>query len=115
GCRGTVPALYDPPEAGIASVVIGCRMILPTGETPDGKLALNLEDQDGGETYRLPIYPQRILLYQVEPGLYKVMPTRSIFGFHQTNLRVTIDGRTYKVPFPREILRLTNIPVKRKK
>lgn len=115
GCRGTAPALFQPPEAGIASVLIGCRMILPTGETPDGYLALNLEDQDGGETYRLPVKPQRVLLYQIEPGVYKLMPTRSIFGFHQDTLRVTIEGRTYRVPFPRELLRLETMSVKPRK
>jgi hypothetical protein len=115
GCRGSVPALYQPPEAGIASVLIGCRMVLPTGETPDGVLWLNFEDQDGGETYRLPVKPQRVFLYQVEPGVYKVGPTRSIFGFHQETLRVVIEGRSYRVPFPRELLRLETYSVKPRK
>ena len=115
GCRGTVPELYQPPEAGIASVLIGCRMTLPTGETPNGFLALNLEGADGGETYRLPIIPQRALLYQVEPGLYRLMPTLSIFGFRQEKLKVVIEGRAYSVPFPRDILRLPILTIKPKK
>jgi hypothetical protein len=110
-----VPALYQPPEAGIASILIGCRMILPTGETPDGYVALGFEDQDGGETYRIPVRPQRVLLYQVEPGAYKVMPTRSIFGFHQPNLRVVIEGRSYSVPYPREFMRRETVTVKPRK
>lgn len=112
GCRGTVPPAFQPPEADIASVLIGCRMTLPTGETPDGWLAINLEGQDGGETYRLRAVPQRALLYQVEPGLYALTPTRSIFGFHQALLKIVIEGRAYRVPFPRDILRMTDFMVK---
>ena len=106
GCRGTVPMLNGPPEAGISAVLLGCRMFLPTGETRDGRAALNLEGELGnGETYRLPVEPQRALLYDVEPGVYRVGPTRSIFGFHQAKLKVVLEGRSYYADFPREIMR----------
>ncbi len=112
GCRGTVPLLNTQPEEGISSVLIGCKVALPTGETPSGKLALNLEGVKGGEIYRLPIEPRRALLYQVEPGLYHLTPTRSIFGNHQDLLKVSVAGHTYKVPFPRDILRKEELDIK---
>lgn len=113
GCRGTSPQLNGPPEAGIASVLIACRVALPTGETLDGKAALNLEGEEGnGETYRLPLKPNAPLLFQVEPGVYRLAPTRSLFGFHQANLKIKAEGRTYTVPFPREILRKAALNVK---
>lgn len=106
GCRGTVPRLNGPPEQGIASVLIGCRVILPTGETPTGRVSLNLDGEQGNsEVYRLPLKPQRALLFQIEPGAYRLSPTRSLFGSHQDRLKVAIEGHVYRVPFPREILR----------
>ena len=106
GCRGTVPQLNGPPEQGIASVLIGCRMILPTGETPTGQVSLNLDGEKGNsEVYRLPLKPQRTLLFQIEPGTYRLSPTRSLFGFHQDRLKAVIEGHAYQIPFPREILR----------
>lgn len=112
GCRGTVPLLYTAPEQGISSVLIGCRVVLPTGETPTGSLALNLEGVKNTEAYRLPLEPRRALLYQVEPGLYRLGPTRSIFGFHQDLLKVSVAGHVYKVPFPRDILRKEALEIK---
>jgi hypothetical protein len=113
GCRGTVPKLNGVPEGGIAAVLIGCRVTLPTGETSSGRVALNLEGEEGnGETYRLPLKPGRPLLYQVEPGVYRLAPTRSLFGFHQENLKVVIEGRSYSVPFPRDILRKAALDIK---
>lgn len=106
GCRGTVPTLNGPPEGGISAVLIGCRMFLPTGEIRDGRVALNLEGELGnGETYRLPIEPQRAMLYDVEPGVYRVAPTRSIFGFHQAKIKVVLEGHSYSADFPRDIMR----------
>ena len=107
-CRGTVPSVDEPPELGYASVLIGCKIILPTGETSAGALALNLEateESRSKEVYRLPLVPGAPLLYQVEPGTYKLAPTRGLFGRHKPRLTVTVEGRRYRVPFPREILR----------
>lgn len=114
GCRGTVPSLNGEPEQGIASVIIGGRIVTSAGETASGKMWLNLET-DGGrdaEVYRLPIRPQQALLYQVEPGVYHIAPTRSVFGLSQANLTVKVEGHTYKVPFPRELLRKGAIQIK---
>lgn len=105
GCGGTRPLLNTPPEEGIASVLIGCQITLPTGDTPTGSLNLDLEGVNNSETYRLRVEPRRLLLYQVEPGTYRLAPTRSIFGFHQELLKVSVAGHSYKVPFPRDILR----------
>lgn len=115
GCRGTIPELHGTPEAGISSVVIGGRIVLPTGETSSGRLHLNLEMEGGGreaEVYRLPVVPQRSLLYQVEPGVYRLAPTRNLLGFHQARLKVRIEGHTYRVPFPKEILRKPVVDIK---
>lgn len=108
GCRGTVPESHGDPVRGISAVLISGRFVLPTGETPIGRLYLNLEGEGGGreaEVYRLPVYPKRPILYQVEPNAYRLSPTRSFFGSHQPNLKVWIEGRVYTVPFPRDILR----------
>lgn len=117
GCRGSTPRLHGLPEQGIASVVVGGRLITPTGETRSGKLWINLEGEGGreAEVYRLPIDPQETLLFQVEPGLYHLAPTRNLVGSHQKLLKLRIEGRTYKVPFPRELLRKSGIQVKPKK
>lgn len=114
-CRGAVPTVNGRPEAGISSVIIGSRIILPAGETRHGKMTVNLEDDDGTEVYRLPLLPQQALFYQVEPGTYHLSPTRSFFGGHQAMLKVSIEGRTYKVPFPRDILRRPPVTVKPRK
>lgn len=112
-CRGTVPTLNGPPEGGISAVLIGCRMYLATGETLDGRATLDLEGELGnGETYRLPIEPGRSMLYDVEPGVYRVAPTRSFFGFHQERLKVVMEGRTYYAAFPRDIMRKAPLDIR---
>lgn len=114
GCRGTVPPAHGDPVAGIASVLLGGRFMLPTGETPHGRLYLNLEGEGGGreaEVYRLPVEAKRPILYQVEPNAYRLTPPRSFFGRHQQTLKVQIEGRIYRVPFPRDILRKPPISI----
>lgn len=114
GCMGTVPTLNGEPEQGISSVIIGGRVITPLGETRSAKLWINLET-DGGrdaEVYRLPVRPQEALLYQVEPGVYHVAPTRNLLGWSQPVLKITVEGRAYKVPFPRELLRKGSLDIK---
>lgn len=114
GCRGSMPRVDQTPEQGMSAALIGLRVILPTGEANSAELALNLEGQiEGGskEIYRLPLTPGVPLLYQIEPGLYKITPTRGFFGAHQPVLKITIEGRAYQVPFPREILRVETLTV----
>lgn len=114
GCRGTAPELYGRPEEGISSMVIAGRMVLASGETRSGRFLVNLESEGGREAqvYRLAVAPGQTLLYQIEPGSYHLAPTRSLFGFHHTNLKVTIEGRSYTIPFPRDILRKPAVAVK---
>lgn len=116
-CRGTVPERNAPPEQAISAILIGSRFILPSGETKKGFVAVNLETEGGdrAEVYRIPVRDGQNFLYLVEPGTYRLMPTRSIFGFTQDELKVVIEGRTYRVPFPREILRLPAYNIKPKK
>lgn len=113
-CQGSVPERNGAPEQAISAILIGTRFSLPTGETRGGKTVINFESEGGreAEVYRLPVGGGENYLYLVEPGVYRIMPTRSLFGFHQTTMKASIDGRTYRIPFPRELLRLPAYPVK---
>lgn len=116
-CNGTVPERNAPPEQRISAILIGGRIVLPSGETRDGRMFVNFEGQGDGESgssevYRLPVRGGENYLYLVEPGIYRLSPTRSIFGFYQPTLKVLIQGRTYRLPFPREILRLDAYRIK---
>ena len=113
-CQGTVPDRDAPPEQAISAVVIGARMILPSGETRNGTTAVNLETDGGSraEVYRLPVKGGENFLYLVEPGTYRLAPTRSLFGFYQPQMTVVIEGRRYRLPFPRDIQRLDAYTIK---
>lgn len=113
-CQGTVPERDAPPEQAISAVLIQGRVILPSGETRDASTAVNFETDGGSraEVYRLPIRGGESFLYLVEPGSYRLAPTRSLFGFYQPLMTVTAEGRRYRVPFPRELLRLDPFHVK---
>ena len=106
-CRGTVPERNGPPEQAISAILLGCRMILPTGETRNGYMSVNFESSGGrqAEVYRLPLRGGENYLYLVEPGTYRLAPTRSVFGYYQTDMKVVIEGRAYRLPFPRDVLR----------
>ena len=113
-CRGTVPDRNAPPEQAISAVVIGARMILPSGETRNGYTAINFETEGGSraEVYRLPVKGAENFLYLVEPGTYRLAPTRNLFGFYQPTLTVVIEDRKYRLPFPRDIQRLNAYTIK---
>lgn len=114
-CSGAVPVRNGPPEQAIAAILIGTRFVLPTGETRNGRVNVNFESEGGrqAEVYRLPLEGGgENFLYLVEPGMYRVMPTRSLLGFHQMTMRAVVDGRAYRIPFPRELLRLPAYDVK---
>lgn len=116
-CRGTVPDRNEPPEQSISAILIGSRFLLPSGQTLSGRTHINFES-DGGrraEVYRLPLADGENFLYLVEPGVYRIAPTRSIFGFYQESMKVVIDGRKYRLPFPRDLLRLPPYAVKASK
>jgi len=106
-CRGSVPKRSAPPEQAISAILIACRTILPSGETRNGKITINFDSEGGrqGEVYRLPLTSGENYLYLVEPGVYRIAPTRSIFGSYQPMMTVLIEGRSYTLPFPRELLR----------
>lgn len=114
GCRGTVPERNVDPALGFSAILVQGRFLAPAGEAGSGFAALNLE-MEGGETYRLPFPRKETALYAVEPGVYRLFPTRNLFGHPQTHLRVTVNGRNYTVPFPRNILRLDPITIKPRK
>jgi hypothetical protein len=113
-CRGTVPDRDAPPEQRISAIVIGARFILPSGETRNGSMAVNLETDGGSsaEVYRLPLKGAENFLFLVEPGVYRLAPTRSVFGFYQPSMSVVIEGRRYRVPFPRDMQRLNAYTIK---
>jgi hypothetical protein len=118
GCMGTSPDTYGSPDRGISAVVIGGKIVLPSGETSSGKMWLDFEgenpkdDRVSPELYRLTVRPQQSLLYQVEPGTYHYAPARSVFGFTEPTLTVKAAGHTYHAAFPRDILRRFPIVVK---
>ncbi len=62
--------------------------------------------------YRLPLAGGENYLYLIEPGTYRIAPTRSIFGFSQPALSVVIEGRPYSLPFPRDLLRQHEYEIK---
>ncbi len=106
-CRGTVPERNAPPEQAISAILIGCKTILPSGETRNGRIKINFESEGGrqAEVYRLPLDGGENYLFLIEPGTYRITPTRSIFGFYKPTMKVVIEGRTYPLPFPRDLLR----------
>ncbi len=106
-CRGTVPERNAPPEQAISAILIGCKTILPSGETRNGRITVNFESEGGrqAEVYRLPLRSGENYLYLIEPGIYRIAPTRSLFSFYQPTMHVVIEGRTYSLPFPRDLLR----------
>ncbi len=114
GCRGTIPERHVIPDQGIAAVLVGGRMILPSGRTRNGRTFVNFETEGGdrAEVYRLPISGAENSLFPVEPGTYRLAPTRSLFGFYQAQMQVVVEGRPYRLPFPRDILRLSPYVVK---
>lgn len=106
-CRGTVPERNAPPEQAISAILINCKTILPAGETRNGRVTINFESEGGrqAEVYRLPLQSGENYLFLVEPGIYRIAPTRSMFGFYQPMMKVLIEGRAYSLPFPRDLLR----------
>lgn len=106
-CRGTVPERNAPPEQAISAILIGCKTVLPSGETRNGRIVTNFESEGGrqAEVYRLPLSGGENYLFLIEPGTYRIAPTRSMFGFYQPTMRVVIEGRTYSLPYPRDLLR----------
>lgn len=113
GCRGLAPTLGHEPRSGFSTILIGARFHLPTGQTRSGKVWINLEGEGGeGEIYRLGVDPGLPMLYQVEPDLYRLAPPRSLLGGSRSVISATIEGRGYRAPFPREILRKASVDMK---
>ena len=117
GCLATVPKQGGIPEQGIAAIIVAGRFLTPAGETRSGSLHIDLDGEGGkwAEIYQLPILPHQSLLYQIEPGSYHLSPTRNIFGLAQPMLKVQIAGRSYRIPFPREIWRRAALDIRPKK
>lgn len=113
-CRGTVPERNAPPEQAISAILIGSRTILPSGETRNGRIVVNFESEGGrqAEVYRLPLTGGENYLYLIEPGIYRIAPTRSMFGFYQPVMKIVIEDRTYSLPFPRDLLRQHSYEIK---
>lgn len=113
-CSGTVPERNAPPEQAISAVLIGLRLILPSGETRNGRTTINFESEGGrqAEVYKLPLTAEESALYLVEPGVYRLAPTRTLFGAFNPNMKVLIEDREYILPFPRELLRMSNYQIK---
>ena len=106
-CRGTIPERNAAPSQASAALLIGCKMILPSGETRSGELSINFDavGESGAKAYRLPLKAGETYLYAIEPGVYRLKPTRSPLGLSRADMTVLINGRTYHLPFPRDIRR----------
>jgi len=110
GCGGTVPERDAPPEFGMAAVLLGTRLLLPGGESQNGLAEIDLESKEQGpdaEIYRLPLRAAEANLFRIEPGLYRLAPTRSAFGSTLDRFAARIEDRVYRLPFPRELMRPT--------
>ncbi|MDD5629886.1 MAG: hypothetical protein PHU21_12525, partial [Elusimicrobia bacterium] len=116
-CSGSAPLRRGLPEQGIAAIILGARFTTPAGETNSGRFCFNLEGEGGrvAEVYRIPVEAHKTVLYQVEPDFYRLSVTRNLLGFPQPTLKVSILGRTYRMPFPREVLRKPPLNVRGKK
>lgn len=117
GCSGTVPRFEGTPERNIGGIIIGARGIVATGETRYGGATLNLEGEGGrrAHIYRLPIKFGEPKLFRIEPGTYRLAPERSNLGYHRKYLEVMVEGRIYRLPFPRDIMRKDDIKVPQRK
>lgn len=104
GCRGSRPANYGEAQLGFGAILVGARIITPNGETNVGLMEMNFESEN--ERYRVRFKPDETSLLRIEPDVYRLYPTRTPFGRVEARMRVRIDGRTYRVPFPRSVLRL---------
>jgi hypothetical protein len=113
-CTGTVPERNGSPYAGVSAMLIGCKVILPSGETRNAQTEIGIESGDGerAQVYRLPLSSGESYLYVVEPGSYHLAPPLGFFGGHLPYMTAVIEGRTYRVPFPRELMRLSASRVK---
>lgn len=116
GCAGSIPTRDGEPQGEISAVIIGSKLVGQTGETRSGRVWINLEEEGGaGNVYLLPLPPGQPLLYQIEPGLYKLSPTRNLLGWRQDQLTIAVEHHTYRVPFPRQILRREAMRAKSRK
>ena len=104
GCRGTRPAYYGKAQLGFGAILVGARIITPNGESNVGLMEMNFESDN--ERYRIRFMPEETSLLRIEPDVYRLYPTRTPVGRVEARMRVRIDGRTYRVPFPRSVLRL---------
>lgn len=100
-CQGSVPIHSGGPDAGMGAVLAAGRIFLPSGPIRSGKIAVNLEsDSNPPQIYRLIISPERPTLYRIEPGVYRLRPTRNLFGAGLETLTVRLGGQTYLPRFP---------------
>ncbi len=102
-CRGSVPIAGEEPQQGLAAVVIGAQFAAAGSPTNDGKTAVALKSADG-RTYRLYLSAGQTVLYQMDPGLYRLAPVPEPFGAPGRFLHARIDGRDYQTPFPQEFV-----------
>ncbi|MHB2025881.1 MAG: hypothetical protein ACYCPQ_04485 [Elusimicrobiota bacterium] len=102
-CRGTAPIAQDRPHAGMAAVIIAGQFQTPNGPAKKGDSFINLESREG-DVYRLRVSSGKTILYQIEPGFYHFAPTRSLFGTPKKTLRVAVNGRNYRIAFPKELI-----------
>src|SRR3989442_12891895 len=86
GCRGSAPAYRAHPSAGKSAVLLRARLFLPSGEIRAGSVEINLESD--ANKYRFGVAARESNLYFVQPGAYRLAPTRGVFGGAENELTV---------------------------
>lgn len=109
-CAGSRPERFAESNFGFSGLLVRGRILTPTGEMKEGRLVLNVEGD--AERYRVDFEPGVTTVLRVEPDVYRLHPTRNLFGLVQRDLSVRIAGRSFRVPFPRSILRKEAIDLK---
>lgn len=110
GCQGSVPPLKGDANIGYGAVIVRGQVTTPTGETTRARLSLNLESES--HRFIVPFVAGETTLYVVPPGTYRLMPQRAAFGVVDKGLTLSIENRMFRVPFPRDILRLDSFEVR---
>lgn len=100
-CQGRVPIHSGGTDAGRSAVLVGGRVVLPSGPVQEGRIAINLESElSPPEIYRLIIDPASPTLYRMEPGDYRLRPTRNLFGRRLETVTFRLKGKTHLPRFP---------------
>ncbi|MFA6091718.1 MAG: hypothetical protein WCU88_04465 [Elusimicrobiota bacterium] len=109
-CRAGAPAYFGGTEPGKGAILVGIRLLDNSEELKEGRLRIDIESDE--ERYGLILHPGRTVLVQVEPGDYRLLPEKTLFGGARTDISIVMKRRSYRMNFPRDLLRMEALPVK---